>query len=132
MSMNSLVADSIARIKNAQSARHDFVIVKASKMVKSFISVLKSEGYIDGFEEFEQKPGIAFIKIDLKYYKNEPAIKSMKMLSKPGCRVYKSVMDLPRASNGLGTIIVSTSKGVMSDHQAIEERAGGELICEVF
>lgn len=132
MSMNSLVADTIARINNAQRAKHDFVIVKASRLVVSVLNVLKEEGYVDGFEEFSQKAGIGFIKVDLKYFKDEPAIRSMKMISKPGCRVYRSVTELPKASNGLGTIIISTSKGVMADHQAIEERAGGELICEVF
>ncbi len=132
MSMNSLVADTIARINNAQRAGHDFVIVKASKFVISILKVLKDEGYIESFEGFDQKAGIGLIKVDLKYFRGERAIKSMKMISKPGCRVYKSVNELPKASNGLGTVIISTSKGVMADHQATQECAGGELICEVF
>lgn len=132
MSMNSLTADTIARINNAQRAGHDFVIVKASNFITSILKVLKEEGYIEGFEAFDQKAGIGFIKVDLKYFKNEPAIRSMKMISKPGCRVYRSVTELPKASNGLGTIIISTSRGVMADHQATSEHAGGELICEVF
>lgn len=132
MSMNSLIADTIARVNNAQRAGHDYVIVKASKMIMSVLNVLKEEGYIENFEEFSQKVGVNLIKVDLKYFKGDPAIASMKMISKPGCRIYRSVAELPRASNGLGTIIISTSKGVMADHQAIEEHAGGELICEVF
>lgn len=132
MSMNSLVADTLARINNAQRAKHDFTIVKSSRYVKAILAVLKVEGYIEDFEEFNQKEGINLIKIDLKYYRSEPAIRSLKMISKPGCRVFKPVDELPRAFNGLGTIIVSTSKGVMADHKAIEERVGGELICEVY
>ncbi len=132
MSMNSLIADTIARVNNAQKAGHDFVLVKASKMIMSILNVLKEEGYIENFEKFSQKPGIDLIKVDLKYSNGRRVIETMKMISKPGCRIYKSVSELPRASNGLGTIIISTSKGVMADHQAIEEHAGGELICEVF
>jgi small subunit ribosomal protein S8 len=130
--MNSLVADTIARINNAQRAGHDFVIVKSSNMIMSILNVLKAEGYIEDFEKFSQKEGIDLVKVDLKYFKGEPAISSIKMISKPGCRIYKSVAELPKASNGLGTIVISTSKGVVADHQAIEEHVGGELICEVF
>lgn len=132
MSMNSLVADTLARINNAQMAKHEFTIVKSSKYVKAILAVLKSEGYISDFEEFNQKEGINLIKVDLKYYRNEPAIRSLKMLSRPGCRTYKGVDELPRSYNGLGTIIISTSKGVMADHQAVQENVGGELICEVY
>lgn len=132
MSMNSLIADTIARINNAQKASHEYVIVKSSKMIKSLLNVLKEEGYIESFEEFNQKAGINLIKVDLKYYKNKPVIEFMKMLSKPGCRTYRGVNDIPQSYNGLGTIIVSTSKGLMADHLAVEQRLGGELICEVY
>lgn len=132
MSMNSLMADTIARINNAQRASHEFVIVKASKMIKAFLKVLKEEGYVEDFEEFNEKAGVNHIKVDLKYHRGVRVIKHLKIISRPGCRVYKSVSQLPKAFNGLGTIVVSTPQGLMADHLAIEKHVGGEVICEVY
>jgi small subunit ribosomal protein S8 len=129
MSLNSVLADALARIWNAQKAKHSFVITASSGLIKSVLRVLKQEGYISGFEEFEKKKGIKFVKIDLRYHNGEGAIIGVKMLSKPGCRLYKPVEKLEKPRNGLGTLILSTSQGVMADHEALERNVGGEVLC---
>ena len=133
MTMNSVLADTIARLNNAQRARHDFTLTKSSKLVKSVLEVLKREGYITSYEEFEQTKGIKVVKVDLKYHNEQPAIREFQIISKPGCRVYSSVKDLKRPYNGLGTLILSTSKqSVISDHEARDQNIGGEVLCMVY
>ncbi len=133
MSMNSLLADTLARIKNAQMARKPFTLVKASGFVEGVLSVLKQEGYIGDFLKFEERKGVALIKVDLLYYKGSPVISQIKMHSKPGCRVYKSVKDIPISRNGLGTFVVSTSKGIVAGHTAVKDLGiGGEVLFEIF
>lgn len=136
MSMTDPIADMLAAIKNGQMANKPSIIIPASKVKKSILEVLKNEGYINGYSDAEvvkkkisAKPGI---KIDLRYFEGQPVIKNIKRMSTPGRRVYASVKDMPKIYNGLGVIVVSTSKGMMSDFDARQQKIGGELVCSIF
>ena len=96
------------------------------------LSVLKEEGYIRGFTDEEVRKGVNTIKIDLKYYNGTPVIKKIKRVSKPGIRIYSKINELQKPFGGLGISILSTPKGVMSNHQAKKNNVGGEILCEVF
>jgi len=132
MSFNDSLSDMLARIKNAHKANKSFTSCYKSKLNKNVLSVLKDEGYIRDFQDVELRKGISNIKIDLKYYNGSPVIKKIKRISKPGIRVYSKINDLPKIFGGLGISILSTPKGVMSDHKARENNVGGEILCEVF
>lgn len=127
------IADYLTRIRNAQQAKHKIVEIPASKMKKSITEILYDQGFIlkYKFDDSEGKHGV--IKIAIKYDSKtkEPVIKKLGRLSKPGLRKYVKADALPRAINGLGINIVSTSKGVMTGKQATRENVGGELICYV-
>jgi small subunit ribosomal protein S8 len=96
------------------------------------LEVLKKEGYIIDFNIDNGKQKIKFLSVDLKYYEGQPVIKEIKRVSKPGRRVYSKATSIPKVLNGLGLAILSTSKGVMSDSDAIKNNLGGEIICKVF
>jgi small subunit ribosomal protein S8 len=132
MAMSDLLSDVLTRVRNGQKAGHAFVVAPSSKLVKSALEVLISEGYIENYEEFEERTGVKQLKITLKYFAGKPVIKLLKRISKPGRRMYTGAQDLPRSHGGLGTFIVSTSSGVMPDHEARQKNLGGELLCEVF
>jgi len=131
MSRSSLLADTLTRIRNAQRVGHSFVVVSASTFIGSCLGVLESEGYISSFEKFEERAGVHFFKVALKYYRGRPVVSTIKMVSKPGCRAYTSVADMPRSKNGFGVYVVSTSRGVLSDRFARQKGIGGELLFEV-
>jgi small subunit ribosomal protein S8 len=126
------IADFLNRIKNGQTARFDKVDIPASRLKTSLARILKEEGYIKNFKLIkDNKQGL--IRVHLKYAETrEPAIASIKRISKPGCRVYVGHEDIPRVLNGLGIAILSTSKGIMTDRQARKENVGGELLCSVY
>jgi small subunit ribosomal protein S8 len=126
------IADMLNRIRNATMVRHDSVLVPASKLKAAIAKILKEEGFIADFEMVKGKPH-RVIKIYLRYYtdKNQPAISSMRRVSKPGLRVYVDRTEIPRVSGGLGIAILSTSKGVMTGQQAWRQGMGGELLCYV-
>jgi small subunit ribosomal protein S8 len=127
--INDHVSDMITRIRNGQRAGHRTVVVTASKLNKSVLEVLKREGWIESFEATEDANKRKAIKVALKYYTSgRPVISRAERVSKPGCRKYFEVQSLPKVSSGLGIAIVSTSKGVMTDHEARKSRVGGELI----
>lgn len=130
--VNDPIGDMIARIRNAAQRRRSKVSTPASKMRERVLEVLKSEGYIRGFE-LVQKPG-AFpeFEVELKYFDGEPVIVEISRVSKPGRRVYSSITDLKPVKNGLGISILSTPKGVMSDTAAREAHVGGEVLCRVY
>ena len=132
MAFNDSLSDMLARIKNAHRAKKTNTSCLKSKLNVNVLSVLKEEGYIRDFKDFEERKGISFIKIDLKYYNGDPVIKKIKRISKPGIRVYSKISDLEKPYGGLGISILSTPKGVMSDHQARKNNVGGEILCEVF
>lgn len=132
MVMTDPIADFLNRIMNAQLARFDKVDIPASKMKLSIAKILKDEGYIRHYKFIkDDKQGI--IRIHLKYDDNRrAAIIGMKRISKPGRRVYVGFDAIPRVLNGLGIAILSTSRGVMTDGEARNERVGGELLCTVW
>lgn len=122
----------LTTIRNGQQVRLVSVKCPTSKIRKGILDVLKSEGFIKGYQENELRRGIKELVIELKYYGGEPVIKQIKRISKPGLRNYSSVTKLPRVNNGLGIYILSTSKGIMADHEARAANIGGEVLCNVF
>ena len=96
------------------------------------LEVLQREGYIRGYSREEVRPGVAELKIELKYVDGEPVIREITRVSKPGRRIYSRIADLPRVYNGLGISILSTPRGVMSDNEARAANVGGEILCRVF
>jgi len=132
MTISDPIADMLTRIRNAIMAKHDFVLVPASRMKLSIARILKEEGFISDYEVLRSKPHRA-IKIYLKYSdKNEPVISGLERASKPGLRLYVAKKEIPRVYGGLGIAIVSTPKGVMTGQQAWRQRIGGELLCYVW
>ncbi|MDA0782693.1 MAG: 30S ribosomal protein S8 [Rickettsiales bacterium] len=132
MSMTDPLADMITRIRNGQQARLYTVTSPFSKERQAVADVLKREGYIRDFQKIELDNNKAELKIELKYLDGEPVIKMIKKVSKPGRRVYSKIAELQKIFNGLGISIISTPKGVLSDHEARQHNVGGEVLVEVF
>lgn len=132
MAVNDPLGDMLTRIRNAQHARHSSCVAPASKLRANVLDVLRREGYIRGFSSEEVRPGIANLRIELKYSEGEPVIKDIHRVSKPGRRVYSKIKELPRFYAGLGVSILSTPRGVMSDAEARAANVGGEVLCRVF
>jgi small subunit ribosomal protein S8 len=122
----------LTRIRNAQRARHSTCMAPASKLRANVLDVLRREGFIRGFTAEELRPGVAQLRIELKYNEGEPVIKEISRISKPGRRVYSKIKELPRVYAGLGVSILSTPRGVMSDAEARAANVGGEVLCRVF
>jgi len=131
MALTDPLGDMLTRIRNGQQARKDSVLTPASKLRTRVLDVLQREGYIRGYVQ-EELAGHDGIRIELKYFEGQPAIKHVARVSKPGRRVYSGSTDLPRIRNGLGITIVSTPKGVLSDAEARVANVGGEVLAEVF
>ena len=131
MLMNDPLGDLLTRIRNAQLRKRPSVKSPASSLRKRVLDVLQAEGYIRGYSEVEFN-GKAEFQIELKYFDGEPVIREIQRVSKPGRRVYSSVRNIPRVMDGLGVSILSTPKGVMSDHEARNQNVGGEVLCRVF
>lgn len=132
MSISDPLGDMLTRIRNAQMRRRDRVTTPGSKLRAHVLDVLKSEGFIRDYSITDYGNGRTEFEIELKYYDGLPVIRSVQRVSKPGRRVYSSVSDMPRVADGLGVIILSTSRGVMADHVARESNVGGEILCRVF
>jgi small subunit ribosomal protein S8 len=132
MSMNDPLGDMLTRIRNAQMRRKGSVATPGSRLRARVLDVLKSEGYIRDYATTEFGNGRTEFNIELKYYDGQPVIRSVERVSKPGRRVYASVDAMPRVADGLGVTILSTSHGVMADHEARERNVGGEVLCKVF
>lgn len=132
MVMSDPIADMLTRIRNANTVRHEMVEMPASKIKKEIAEILKREGFIRDAEYIDDnKQGI--IRIFLKYGpNNERVITGLKRISKPGLRVYTKASEVPKVLGGLGCAIISTSKGVMTDKEARQSNAGGEVICYVW
>ena len=130
--MTDPIADMLSRIRNANNARHKSVDIPCSKIKKEIAKILLDEGYIKGYDVVEDdKQGI--IKIDLKYSQDgEKVISGLKRISKPGLRVYVKCEDVPKVLGGLGIAIISTSKGIITDKKARQDKVGGEVICYVW
>ncbi len=128
------IADYLTRVRNAMLAGHRVVEIPASNLKKEITKILADQGYILNFKFEDDKGPQGTIKIALKYDRitEEPAIRSLERISKPGLRKYTGHDTLPRVINGLGIAIISTSKGVMTDKQARKENVGGEVLCYVY
>ena len=131
MSMSDPISDMLTRIRNAARLHRGQVNIKASNICEGIADVLRKEGYIEDFDRIDDgKQGI--LRITLKYDQEGVAIISeIKRISKPGRRIYSSVADLPHVLGGMGIVVVSTSKGVMSDKNCRESNMGGEILCMV-
>lgn len=132
MSLSDPLGDLLTRIRNGQRAGKVTVDSPASKLRSNVLEVLKREGFIRGYETFEERPGVRGIRVELKYHDGQPVIRRIDRVSTPGRRVYSKIKDLPRYYNGLGVKILSTPRGVMSDAEARAANVGGEILCEVF
>ncbi len=130
--MTDPIADMFTRIRNANQVKHPTVLVPASKIKLEILNVIKNEGFINDVEFVEDgKQGA--IKVTLKYTdKKERVIKGITRISKPGLRVYAKASEMPKVLNGLGTAIVSTSNGVMTDREARQQHLGGEVIAYIW
>ncbi len=131
MSWSDPIADMLTRIRNASRAGKTQVNVKASKICEGIAAVLKQEGYIQDYDRIDDgKQGI--LRITLKYDpEGQPAITEIKRMSKPGCRMYAGVDSLPTVLGGMGIVVMSTSKGIVSDRHCRENKVGGEVLCTV-
>ncbi len=132
MSFSDPLGDMLTRIRNGQKARKLSIISPASKLRANVLEVLMQEGYIRGYSREKVAEGIDQFKIELKYYENQPVIRNLDRVSKPGRRVYAKIKDLKPINNGLGIVVLSTPKGVLSDGKARELNVGGEVLCSVF
>lgn len=133
MSMNDPIADLLTRIRNAHLAKHDRLDVPASKLKLEVCSLLKDEGFIEDFKLIEGKAPQKVVRIHLRYNQvGEPAIRHLRRVSKPGRRVYRPAEEIRPVLNGLGVGILSTSRGLLSDREAREQKVGGEFLCEVW
>jgi small subunit ribosomal protein S8 len=132
MAVSDPIADMLTRVRNALRMRHNDVRVKRSRVCLGIAQVLKDEGYIRDFVSIDDA-NQGEIRIDLKYGdRGEQVLQGLRRFSKPGCRVYRGVEELPRVLDGLGIAVLSTSKGVMSDRQCRQQRVGGEVLCTVW
>ncbi len=133
MQITDTIADMLTRIRNASSAKHDSVDIPASNMKKAIAQILVDEGYVKNYQVIDDdKQGI--IRITLKYQgpSKSPVLMGLRRVSKPGLRIYSSSEDMPKVMKGIGTAIVSTSKGVMTDKKARKENVGGEVLAFVW
>tara|TARA_B100001142_G_C14034894_1_gene539670 strand:+ start:49 stop:447 length:399 start_codon:yes stop_codon:yes gene_type:complete len=130
---NDTIADMLTRIRNANLAKHQIVQIPATKVTRGIAQVLLAEGLIESFVELKNGLQTSLL-LSLKYSgKNRtPLITKIQCISKPGLRVYSSAKNMPRILGGFGTALVSTSKGLMTDHQARQNGVGGELLCYIW
>ena len=126
------IGDMLTRIRNGQMRSLNKISIPFSVFRSEILEVLKKEGYIINFSIDKGENNKKLLLVDLKYYEGQPVIREIKRISKPGRRVYSRATSIPRVHNGLGLAILSTSKGVMSDSEAIKKNLGGEIICRVF
>jgi len=132
MVVNDPIADMLTRIRNAQIAKHDAVVLPASNTKKAIAKILLAEGYVKSVDFVDEAPQ-GSIKIALKYVNGkQPVIAGLKRISKPGLRVYAKAEELPKVLGGLGIAIISTSKGLMTDKEARKEMIGGEVLAYIW
>ena len=132
MTMSDPLSDMLTRIRNGQRARKSSIIAPASKLRSGVLEVLKREGFIRGYSQYQLRPGLNEFKIELKYHEGDPVIREINRVSTPGRRVYSKIKDLSRMYDGLGISILSTPRGVLSDSEARAANVGGEVLCQVF
>lgn len=132
MSMTDPIADMLTRIRNGQMAEKRTVDIPGSKVKSAIARILQEEGFITGFEETQGQGGKKTLTVELKYFEGQPVITSLQRVSRPGLRQYSAAGEIPRVLNGIGVMILTTPKGVMTDRQARAENVGGELLCRVY
>jgi small subunit ribosomal protein S8 len=132
MTMTDPIADMLTRLRNAVQAKHDFVVMPASKLKVAIAKILMDEGFIKDFEV--QRDGVKrTLKITLRYVgKKQSVLNGLQRVSKPGLRVYVQRGEIPRVYGGLGIAVMSTPSGVMTGQQAWRQRVGGEVLCYVW
>jgi len=133
--VNDTVADMLTRIRNANAMRYKTVEVPSTKLTKGIAEIFVKEGYIAGYSEAESDEGTAakMLVLNLKYTKSkERVITGLKRISKPGLRVYSKANELPRVINGLGTAVISTPEGLMTDKEARSKSLGGEVLLYIW
>lgn len=130
MNIQDPISDMLTRIRNAGQRKHSHVLIRASKHVRDILNVLNKEGYIGTISDEPTDNGPHF-RVELKYHNGAPVISMLDRASKPSLRRYAGKSDIPSVLSGLGCVVVTTSKGVMTDHQARELGIGGELICMI-
>jgi small subunit ribosomal protein S8 len=130
MSMTDPIADLLTRIRNGQTARKAEITMDSSKVKTAVVRVLKDEGYITDFR-IANDGGKPVLTVGLKYFEGKPVIDRLERVSRPGLRIYRGKDELPKVLGGMGTVIVSTPKGVMTDKQARSIGQGGEVLCIV-
>ncbi|SVD35414.1 uncharacterized protein METZ01_LOCUS388268 [marine metagenome] len=131
MTMTDPIADMLTRIRNGHKIKAESVLMPSSKIKINIARVLVEEGYINGYQEEDLENNKKNLLINLKYYEGRPVIEKIERVSRPGLRIYKPTNELPKVMGGLGILILSTSKGVMSDRQAKKQGQGGEILCVV-
>jgi len=131
MTMTDPIADMLTRIRNSHKIKAESVLMPSSKIKINIARVLVEEGYINGYQEEDLENNKKNLLINLKYYEGRPVIEKIERVSRPSLRVYKPTNELPKVMGGLGILILSTSKGVMSDRQAKKQGQGGEILCIV-
>lgn len=130
--MNDIIADSITRIRNASMRKLEVTKLLYSKIVESVVAVFQQKGYVESYKIVEED-GKKFINVVLKYdERGNPVINELKRISKPGRRVYKGKDEIKRFKSGYGTLVVSTSRGVLSNDEAFKLGVGGELLCSIW
>jgi len=134
MTMTDPIADMLTRIRNGNVAMHDEVRMPSSKVKEALAAILQKEGFIEGFsvDENPGKPGKVLV-VNMKYSPERArTISGIRRVSKPGLRVYSKATEVPRVLGGLGTAVLSTSQGLLSDREARKRRVGGEILCFVW
>ena len=133
MQITDTIADMLTRIRNANSAKHDSVDIPASSMKKAIAQILVDEGYVKSYQLNEDgKQGTIHVVLKYQGSSKTPVLMGLRRVSKPGLRIYSSSEDMPKVMRGIGTAIVSTSKGVMTDKQARQENVGGEVLAFIW
>ena len=127
--MKDPISDLLTRIRNAQMSNKAFIKLSSSIMKIAILKVLKDEGYIENFKKYEILKNKIELEVILKYYNNKPVISKITRVSKPGLRIYKKIINLPKVLGGLGIAVISTSYGVISDKKAKKLGQGGEILC---
>ncbi len=130
--LNDIIADGLTRIRNASMRKLEVTKLLHSKMMESIVDIFQKKGYIESYNVVEEEGNKKYINVVLKYENDKPVITEIKRISKPGRRIYRGKEDIKRFKNGYGTIVVSTSKGVLANDVAYKEGVGGEVICSIW
>lgn len=131
MSLSDPISDVLTRVRNAQMASHKSVSFPVSNVIIAIVEILKKEGFIEGFLAYKEDTK-RFIRVELRYYEEDPVIRKIERVSSPGCRVYVKAKNIRPLYNNAGVSIFSTSRGVLSHKDALLLGVGGELLCRVF